>query len=87
MAKIPHNTKAIKNARHFFILFSFGPPNYMSVDSHVHKRTYTRTLRIHCPTSPCLASKPGAVGAESAMAPPTFFPSAFKQKPVWALCM
>jgi hypothetical protein len=32
--------------------------NYMLVGSHVHKRTYTRTLRIHCPPRP-VASKPG----------------------------
>jgi hypothetical protein len=43
-------------------------PNYMFVDSHVHKRTYTRTLRIHYPTSPSLPdveaaiTRPGGAG-------------------------
>ncbi|MDH4138415.1 MAG: hypothetical protein OEW09_17110, partial [Anaerolineae bacterium] len=36
-------------------------PNYMFVDSHIHKRTYTRTLRIHCPTSPSQARRRAAI--------------------------
>jgi hypothetical protein len=36
-------------------------------DSHAHRRTYTRTLRIHCPTPPTVVGKPGADGGASAL--------------------
>jgi hypothetical protein len=36
--------------------------NYMSVFIYANKRTYTQTLRIHCPTSPRGHQAGGGVG-------------------------
>ena len=38
-------------------------PNYMFVFIYDHKRTYTRTLRIHCPRRPVAASRRVSDGA------------------------
>jgi hypothetical protein len=35
---------------------------YMFVDSYVHKRTYTRTLGIHCLMSPAVVSSEAGAG-------------------------